>query len=182
MHLYMRTSDVRKRCMRACTCVCVRARTMERVSASRNRYRPAECLGEDWTRKQRLGGRIHGENDECGCVNRSHSRAGIPTPNPPVTLSLPLARFVYVNERTAAGHRRAAASPPTENQYIGSPVLSPAKSQFLRSTSSRAVLFFDLSRPRIGATRSSDLARKRQPGMTRRSFFALRQTAFFHAP
>jgi hypothetical protein len=110
MHLYMRTNDVRKRCMRACTCVCVRARTMERVSASRNRYRPAECLGEDWTRKQRLGGRIHGENDECGCVNRSHSRAGIPTPNPPLTLSLPLARLVYVNERTAAGHRRAAAS------------------------------------------------------------------------
>lgn len=58
------------------------------------------------------------------------------------------------NERLPGTGARCCLSPPTENQYVGSPVLSPAKSQFLHSTSEPSSLICDLSRPRIGATRS----------------------------
>jgi len=66
-------------------------------------------------------------------------------------LALALGLRERTNERTNGCRAQARWLPgcfssprqaaPTENQYVGSPVLSPAKSQFLRSTSGRVVLF-----------------------------------------
>lgn len=106
-------------------CVCVRARTTERVSLSRNRYRPVECLGEDWTRK-RLRWQDHGERARlCDSVSLLH---GLPTPNPSVVLSLALARSAW-NERPPEHRRAASLHQPRINTSAG-PYFRPRNLNF----------------------------------------------------
>lgn len=88
--------------------------------------------------------------NECGCVKRSRSRTGLPTPNPPVALSLALTTL-GLRERTNRLRRGAQAralpplSPPSENQYVDRTVLSPAKSQFLHTMRVVEPSYFGLS-------------------------------------
>lgn len=124
--------------IRGGVCMCAREDDGARVD-SRNRYRPVECLGEDWTRKRR-GGRITG--NERGRMNRSRSCTLFPPRIRPLPSRL-LSRGL--RERTTARAQARCLSPPTENQYVGRSVLSPAKSQFSHSTSSRRRLIFDLT-------------------------------------
>lgn len=115
--------------------MCAREDDGARVD-SRNRYRPVECLGEDWTRKRR-GGRITG--NERGRMNRSRSCTLFPPRIRPLPSRL-LSRGL--RERTTARAQARCLSPPTENQYVGRSVLSPAKSQFSHSTSSSPSPYF----------------------------------------
>jgi len=128
-------------CVSVCTDrrVCVRARARERVSASRNRYRPVECLGEDWTRKRRLGG------GRIGCVGSpSPSRARLPTPSVPLALSL------CVNEPGGGAQARCRVS--LHRARINTPAGAYFRPRNLNFCTPRVVpghLIFDLSPPPV---------------------------------
>lgn len=85
--------------------VCARGRRSARVSATRNRYRPVECLGEDWTRKQRLRWQDppRGNDEQCGLAP---SRVF-----PPQIRLVPSRSHVVgcVNERTQSCRRSTGA-------------------------------------------------------------------------
>lgn len=144
-------------CMRAvrmyvyiCVCVCggrLRCEeTTERVFGSEeDRYRPVECPGEDWTRKRTRWKQDHGCEPVSPpfryplCVTLSLS---LPPPDlsPPSVRPRPRTLFVTGSPAPLLSlslrvetleHRRADSTRrPTDNQYAGRPVLSPAKSSF----------------------------------------------------
>lgn len=139
--------------MQGYVCVCVRARTTERARVGYEKQVPACRVPRgrlDSEAATPVAGSTEGSDEQCGCVKcRSRSLASLPTPNTPRALSLSPRRLrERTNTELPPEHRRAAAaaaclslSTPTENQYVGRSVLSPAKSQFLHTASSPVVLF-----------------------------------------
>lgn len=120
--------------------------TTERVFGSEeDRYRPVECPGEDWTRKRTRWKQDHGCEPVSPpfryplCVTLSLS---LPPPDlsPPSVRPRPRTLFVTGSPAPLLSlslrvetleHRRADSTRrPTDNQYAGRPVLSPAKSSF----------------------------------------------------
>lgn len=137
-------------CMYIYVCVCggrLRCEeTTERVFGSEeDRYRPVECPGEDWTRKRTRWKQDHGCEPVSPpfryplCVTLSLS---LPPPDlsPPSVRPRPRTLFVTGSPAPLLSlslrvetleHRRADSTRrPTDNQYAGRPVLSPAKSSF----------------------------------------------------
>lgn len=131
-----------------CVCMCARENDGARVGFEKQvpacRVPRGRLDSEAATRW--LGGRIHGERRVrlCESLSLLHQYSHPESACYPLAPALALALGLRERTNGCRAQARCCLSPPTENQYVGSPVLSPAKSQFLRSTSRRAVLFLTL--------------------------------------
>lgn len=163
-----------------CLCMCARENDGARVGFEKQvpacRVPRGRLDSEAATRRAGSTG-----NDECAALWIGLALAPAFPPRIRLLPSRSRSCYTWTNERLPGTGARCYLSPPTENQYVGSLVLSPAKSQFLHSTSEPSSLICDLSRPRIGATRSIWPRLRKRSAMTSGSFFSDRWTSFLRA-